>query len=164
MELEIVEIYDKKKFGTGFFLNVRLKDLLQCLNNEQKAYHWTILDLEGSGSIKPAERFLFNSKFYPIGDFERKIVSSPNGISLSYEQLMKLDSLYDQITSVLIVGNKKYRETINERTDEEYQKKNDIVLQIFDCSFAIVSSHSDDLIQEVKRNFIDVREIEYFKH
>src|SRR5262245_3942330 len=146
--MQTIEIHDLDEDYEGEVLRVDFKYLLSCVSDEEKNYHWTLLDLHGAkGNLRPVTT---------IPELENRINNSLHGIEYPWEELIDLADKLESAVDIMLVGNAQKKINEAEKNFDEYHRKNDIAFELFDRCFWIVSSKSDSLIQRIKNKFHDV--------
>lgn len=147
--METVEIYDRDYKYVSPVLGVHLKHVLSCINDEEKAYHWTMLEFYGGvGDLSPMTNIL---------ELEKQVLEAPYGVDFSWKDLEEIANKLEDALDIIVVANE--RKKINGSVDilDEYHRTNDITFELFDRCFWIVSSNSESLIQRIKNRFYDVK-------
>lgn len=141
----IIEIKDHDANG---ILTVDLKSILQPLSPEADELTWSILDLEATGELVNGKNML---------DLEQEIRSSPNGLIISWNDLLALANSLDQVINATIVACKDPTAIPGLGLLEYLCETCEIVLQAIDSSLWCVYARDDAVIDRFATAFHDVQ-------
>jgi len=143
----LIEIKDKDSQGG---LSVELKHILGLLTPEGRKLLWAILDLYATGDLGEGKSML---------EFEQKIRESPEGISISWDELVSLSSVFFQVIDMVIAGyeDPNYHPKLSpEHPIGEIYKSCEIVIELIDSSLWRVHVKRDEMIPKFQAAFSDV--------
>ena len=130
-----------KQIGNQAFLDVKLKDILICIDNPD-LYKWKILWIRGTGKAN-----------YSVIDIENNVNSSENGISYNIRDLIELSDSLTQLFEILVIGDRKLNKLIRYNDDFEMYDKCEFIIELIDSSFWEFTSSEDKSISNLQHKF-----------
>lgn len=139
-------IYDAETRCNSNFLTVSLSDITSEILDGNK-YFWDILWIYDDFSNE-------NNKL------QDEIEKSISGINLSWDMLLKLSKNFVSLVDIEIIANKDPKKNIKYKSDQSMYENCDIVIQLIDSSYWIVTSKDEDLIERLSKKFKNVKPLE----
>lgn len=143
MKITTLKIADKKTE----ILSITLLDILRSINNGS-LLHWSVLYLWATGKLK-------NNQSMP--DFEEKINNSQNGLLINWDELYDLSKQFYQVIDLLLIGSTKEENLKRYKNEQTMGEKCDIVIEMHDSSFWLISSKDSNIINNIRNTFKDVK-------
>lgn len=129
-------------------VSVQLKDILNCMNQGGEAF-WGIMWFEVIADLSDEQSVL---------DLENRINKSNSGMSVSWEELLKLSEQIQQSINLIIVGDQKSSNIMRYDTEEQMYDNCDYVIEMLDSSYWTVHSNNDCFIENL---FARLKGVEY---
>jgi hypothetical protein len=120
------------------FLNINLYDILNALRIGRNL-KWSVLAIQASGNLE-----------IPMQAFENQVNRSDRGLLIGWTELLKLSERFDQITNILLIGNKKAAALRRYDTEEEMRSSVDVVIELVDSSFWELHSRLNHVLDEME--------------
>ncbi len=140
----IIEIKDK---NAKRILTVELAHILDSLEPEGHHLSWTILDLEATGDLGDGKNML---------DLEQEIQQSPQGLHLSWDQLISFSRCFFQVINAVIVGGKDSTTVPILQPGGDLYQGSEIVVEAIDSSLWRIYARDEEVLQRFQRTFRDV--------
>ena len=141
----IAEIRDSDARG---FLTVELRDFLRVVEPEGRHLIWSILDLEARSD---PDKFKAN-----LLEIEQQVSQSPQGLILSWEELVEFADALIEVLDTVIVGCKDKKLIPRLVPGDEIFSTCEIGIEAFDSSLWRVYARDDKLLQKVQAAFQNV--------
>jgi hypothetical protein len=141
----IIEIKDEDNRGS---LAVALIDLLDLLKREGHQLTWSILELEATGDPNRLPRDML--------DLEQEVEQSPNGVIMSWEELVILATAFCEVLNAVIVGCKDATLIPHLQPNADLYTPCEIVLEAIDSTLWRVYARDDQIIQRLQTTFRNV--------
>lgn len=144
-----VEIKDRIQPSSGgpSILAVNLADLLESVAPYAQALSWRILELEAVGDLGRGRNVL---------DLEERIARPPNGLAVSWGELLDLAHRLDQVINGLFIGAGDPSAAALIKRGGDYCAVGDLVLEAFDSSRWTVFARDNRVLQRLHERFHDV--------
>lgn len=112
-------------------LDIELYEILNKLQNGSN-FNWCIQELGGVGF--PNESIL---------QLENKINNSPNGIFVTWEELIQFSKRFSQIINLLLIGDKDLNKFVRYENSELMYEECFYVIELIDSSYWEIHSKED---------------------
>ncbi len=143
MEIKGIRILDIK----DRVLSVEFRDLLKEIENPHE-FNWAILSLDVT--------FNMDVKDSSIQLYD-EIEKSKNGVCVTWKELELLYEDVDTESDMIFMANKNKILLKDHKTVKELYERNDITLDLIDCTFWQVFSKNPDLIDRLFKKFKDTQ-------
>lgn len=141
-----VEIKDEDH-GYGC-LEVELMDILRLLEQEGQDLTWSILELEATGDADKLGKNML--------DIEQEVDCSPQGLIVSWRELVRLANAFHQVINAVIVGSKRTALLTRSTTMSDLYISSELIVEAIDSSIWSVYAKEDVVLQRLQAAFRDV--------
>lgn len=132
--------------GRGEVLGPTLRDILLEME-EEVSLHWCLLFIDGTPAKGQGE-FLEN--------YRPQVNASPNGIIVSWQELLTLSDKFFQMFETIILGCKKQETLHRYQDDQEMYNSCDVVIELVDCAFWEVYAKKPKIIRRLQSKFKEI--------
>lgn len=136
-------VFEARIFDAGSGAAVpSLSDILSGLEGD--SLKWSLLSLWATGDLGEGKS---------VPDLENTIAEAPRGLLLSFSELKKLSTRFDQVIDTLIIGCSSSENIIRYDDDQEMFSACDVVIEMDDSTSWIIHSHDRNLIEQITSKF-----------
>lgn len=118
-------------------LTITLHDILSQINNIEE-YVWKLVLLEGV------------SNKMDILVLEHLINKSPSGIFIRTNDLLKISTLFDQITEIILIGDNNIGKMQRLEYNDSMQNQYEYYIELIDSSYWEVTSKNRNFLNNIK--------------
>lgn len=124
----------------------KLIDILKLLPAKTQQLTWTILDLEATGDV---------TTVWPKGmlNLEETIKNSPQGLVLSWDELISLTQTFHQIINAVIIGCWDVSLIPPLETGCDLSSNSELVLEAIDSAVWQVYTQDDNNLSQIQQEF-----------